>query len=1105
MELAALAMTIGMLLTAASADTTEALLGNGGFESWKASRPGPQGLVSGWRLGDPPQVPADWSLNTAYPGQLLVGPSASAPGQPHSGAHFARIVAQAKGTHLFQMCRGMRPGGWYRVSAWTRGGPVSLCCYEYGTAKFLGTTTVAQRAAANVDWSLTTGYYRAPTGEYKGSAVALCVAPGQSADVDDVSLEPLPVVEVPPGAADVTLETEALRLCLSPTGVVRQLQAKPAGDDYSVGPAPLPVLTAVRQGVTVPLHAISRSGDLLQAQFLDPEVQATLRVASGKRHLRFELVSVQPADVEQIELSFPVRRLATVAPALNATYDQRFGICLFGTTENTFQRLTSRGGDVVSLAAVCTRKHGLAGARFALVAAAGGEFPAAIMETERAAGLPCPMLEGRWARDSQPVRRSYLFIVDATEANIDRTIDYARLGHFGMIIMLKDNWLATHGHYTINTRNFPDGLESLKRVVGKIHAAGMGAGVHVFGPSISANDAYVTPKPDDRLAAVACPPLVEAVDARATTLTLAGQPNLPPKTPRSASSPGNFLRLGDEIIRYGDVELGPPFRFVKCQRGALGTAAAAHAAGAPVRGLVSLWSYFLVDPQSTLADELVQNFGRVFNECDFDMVYFDASDGVNDAYLDRWFYLNKLHLGFYRQFRKDVLYQTSNGPGSNLTWHLVPRSASADGHGDIKGYLDQRWPGILNMEANLTRPDVGWYYMYTDVRPDQIEYVCAKVLGIDGSISIETSQAALEKHAFGRRMIEMVGRYEECRLAGFFPPAVRALLREPGQDFRLCGDESAWKLYRASYETPRVVEYLNGRDNVWSIRHDGPLPGSVAVEITRGARSIPTADYDHPAAVTVETFDDAQPYRAAESVPPAQRQTVGVQQTFTISTQAAKIGARAASWQVKNAGNHGGWATVQRTLEPPLNLAGQQALALWVHGDGRGGTLRIQLRDVKGRLATWLVPLNFHGWRLCSYALAEAKAVDWSKIAGLVFTVQGLPAGVAVDVGLDDLKALAEVHAAGDLVSPVLEINGRRVPLAVRLAPGQGLTADQPAGAKFWPGGMQPAQSVTLENAALTLKPGENRITLSADTSAGYPGDVSVVVSRLVPLEPIAP
>ena len=34
-------------------------------------------------------------------------------------------------------------------------------------------------------------------------------------------------------------------------------------------------------------------------------------------------------------------------------------------------------------------------------------------------------------------------------------------------------------------------------------------------------------------------------------------------------------------------------------------------------------------------------------------------------------------------------------------------------------------PGI-RMAANFTRADIGWYYMFM-TRPDQIEYVCAKV------------------------------------------------------------------------------------------------------------------------------------------------------------------------------------------------------------------------------------------------------------------------------------------------------------------------------------------------------------------------------------------
>ena len=73
-----------------------------------------------------------------------------------------------------------------------------------------------------------------------------------------------------------------------------------------------------------------------------------------------------------------------------------------------------------------------------------------------------------------PVRRSYLFVVDATEKNIDKLIEYAKIGRFGMIILLKENWLANHGHFQVNLENFFEGRASLKRAVAKIHAAGLG-------------------------------------------------------------------------------------------------------------------------------------------------------------------------------------------------------------------------------------------------------------------------------------------------------------------------------------------------------------------------------------------------------------------------------------------------------------------------------------------------------------------------------------------------------------------------------------------------------------------------------------------------------
>ena len=411
-------------------------------------------------------------------------------------------------------------------------------------------------------------------------------------------------------------------------------------------------------------------------------------------------------------------------------------------------------------------------------------------------------MDGEWNRFSEPVERSYLFATQVHERDIEELIEYAKIGGFGTIIWLKDDWLVNHGHYEINTSRFPDGVASVKRAVEKIHAAGLHAGVHIFGPSISPNDPYVTPVPDDRLAYVPAPPLAEAVDAQATTITLAAPPSLPPNGPITRAFPGTYLRIGDEIIRYNpdDVDNTTPFRYHNCIRGALGTQPQAHDAGAQVRGMLAMWNYFLMDPDSTLADEVTSRFADLVNECNFDFVYFDASDGVLDAYLDRWYYLNKMHMEHYRKFDRDILYQTSNGTGTNMLWHIVPRSASADGHGDIKGYLDQRWPGILGMAANLTKADIGWYYWFRDVRPDQIEYVCARAMSVDGSISLETSLEAIHRLRQSRQMFEMIGRWEECRREHYFSNEIKLQMREMGKDFRLFhGEIGGWELYRAVY------------------------------------------------------------------------------------------------------------------------------------------------------------------------------------------------------------------------------------------------------------------------------------------------------------------
>ena len=122
-----LAAIVHLLLCTAGLAQAPALLTNGGFEALKPVGPDAQGLVVGWKVGDPPQLPEGWTLNSAYPGEISIGTEGA-----HSGTSFVRLQATPKnGAHLYQTCEGLQPGQWYRVSLWLRGGPVRLQFYQY--------------------------------------------------------------------------------------------------------------------------------------------------------------------------------------------------------------------------------------------------------------------------------------------------------------------------------------------------------------------------------------------------------------------------------------------------------------------------------------------------------------------------------------------------------------------------------------------------------------------------------------------------------------------------------------------------------------------------------------------------------------------------------------------------------------------------------------------------------------------------------------------------------------------------------------------------------------------------------------------------------------
>ncbi len=203
---------------------------NSGFEAVTVSG---EPAKRGWTLNRAEQVPTQWSLSSAFPGELLVVDSEDA-----EGGRFVRMTAPpARASHIYQACPQIERGKPYEVTLRYQGGPVKLEMYEYGDAgKLVGEHVFAQgdpQPVGDGAWRELTGYYTLPDEVVKTSLV-IVVPPGSKADLDDLRMsgfertsETLNVRDF--GASGSSFETLATSTAGSPVITVENI------GDFKVG------------------------------------------------------------------------------------------------------------------------------------------------------------------------------------------------------------------------------------------------------------------------------------------------------------------------------------------------------------------------------------------------------------------------------------------------------------------------------------------------------------------------------------------------------------------------------------------------------------------------------------------------------------------------------------------------------------------------------------------------------------------------------------------------------------------------------------------------------------------------------------------------------
>lgn len=704
--------------------------------------------------------------------------------------------------------------------------------------------------------------------------------------------------------------------------------------------------------------------------------------------------------------------------------------------------------------------HGILPARFGLLVSPLEQFAETMEQFEAAAGLPSPKPGGVWSKQSPWIERSYLFITQFGESQFDEVLKLARRGGFDMILMGQESWAKATGHYEINTDHFPDGLDGLARTIQRFKKEGFHVGLHFLGPSIYPPDPYLTPVPDPRLVKDATAELAADIDEKAAVIPTSVAPEGFPAEDGGYMGDGAILQVGNELIQYGVRTMEAPFGFQDCQRGILGTAAAPHAKGEPIAHVKKSYGYFLFDMDTSLLDEVSSNFARVANACDIDMIYFDGSERLQGAH---WYYNPRLHKAFFDKLaRKDILLQASSF--SHYSWHILARSASADGHGDLKGYLDERSGAFEVFNHNSMPLDVGWYYGYDpSCPPDMFEYVLGATIGYDSSMSFQVSLDAASRHPFTGEILDLIARYEKLRLSGRVPEDMRARLRiDPklaGQksdeeraalldlrrEYRLLGEEGHELFQRVVYDPWHDVSPADPQTNTWSFSvKDGPAKIGVQFHVQPGPWVEAGPSYRAQEALVLESFDDLAPYLTNRG----DRQNVtsvaqgeggatlqGVTQNFSVTEQDAKEGKCAVYSAESTLAENTGWSVIGKSFNPPLDLSWHKAIGFWLRGDGKGGLFKLQLLD-SSKAADFYIPNDYTGWRYQQLPRPQTDVIDYSRVSILNLYYNGLPAKTTVSCAIDDIKALRSVDTQ-TLSNPWVEVDGRRLGWKVSVNEGQ--------------------------------------------------------------------
>lgn len=914
--------------------------------------------------------------------------------------------------------------------------------------------------------------------------------------------------------AAITLECSAFRYTLGANGQNLGFFDLGTGVDYLDHTNPSACAYAVSGENTYPAAAVTMDSGVMTIRFAGIPLKVNLEVSVHDRYMVVQVLSAEGADFDRLVfLNIPL--------TLHGHISEPFGACALAL--NPFTHVHELPTVQSRLEAACYPRFGVLGAKSALLGAPPSEMLPLLREVVGSAPeLPSLRNAGAWAQGIPFNHGSYLFNFGTLTADtVEEWIDMVRSLGFDQIDNHGGSRFFKFGALELDRAKWPEGWDTFKRIVARLHAAGIDSILHTYSFFIDKHCEFVTPVPSQHLDAFRTFTLARDISPDDTTIYVNESTADMSTITGFVIANSITLHIGDELVNFGGVSKEPPYAFTNCVRGAFDTQAAAHAAGSAARHLKEYYGLFVPDCESPLFGEIARRHAEIVDHCDFDGMYFDAIDGshILRGREDGWYWGQQFVFLIYQQMKKRVSMEMS--AMWHQMWNLRSRYRAWDY--PVRGYKRFIDLHLDEVTAQLQLPlQLGWWNFHYAQPPqieshsmDVLDYLGSRLIGYNAGISLTgaVNRESLREVPLFRRLVERLRLYEDLRKSGYFTPSIRTQLCTPGQEFELFQNDGRWQ-----FRPVCAPQHLVDCAQEWTTRWTVDNPYSAQAPVIRVAALMSAGEYYAPSSLTLADLTNT----TLGSVTSAS----GITLTLEPDDDRARADLPSVRLTAANDGTcaaNAAWARYEVAFEPWLNLEQQQAIGVWVRGDGSGALLNIRLASpvhiAMGAIADHYVILDFSGWRYCRlvesessrwsdyqwgdhshYYSAYRETIDYKAVSRLTVWLNGIAKGTTVSCALSPVRAVAMLPV--ECSHPTLMLNSEPVELPVTFHSGDyaELTADG-SGVLYGCRG-DVLSEFKLTQALPQLHAGKSAVALRCPAAAGAVPRLNVtLVARGEPLE----